>query len=87
LNWTDNRIVLFFKTIYRAWMKVAHAISWVLTRVILTIVFYLVVAPIGLIGKVFGKDFLDRKFDRHEDTYWIPRPQEEFDKTACENQF
>jgi len=80
-------IINVLKPVYKAWMKVAHAISWVMTRVILTIVFYLVVTPIGLIGRVFSKEFLDRSFDRDKETYWIPNPNKEFDKNSCENQF
>jgi len=82
-----TQIKSIFRIVYKAWMKVAHAVSWALTRVILTIVFYLIMTPIGLIGRVFGKEFLDRSFDRDKETYWIPVSHEESDKTSCENQF
>lgn len=55
-----------------AWMKMAYLLGQVMTRVILSLAFYLVITPLGLIMKMFGKDQLHRKFDRSASTYWIP---------------
>lgn len=58
------------KSIYKAWMGAAFAIGWVVSRVILFILFYLVILPIGLVSRIFGKDFLNVKLDKQEETYW-----------------
>lgn len=50
------------KPVHRVWMTFAMSIGWVMTRVILSILFYTVVTPIGLIARLFGKDFLDTSF-------------------------
>ena len=70
------------KYVYIAWMSVAIAIGFVVSNVILTVFFFLVITPIGLVTRLFGKDFLALKIDREAPTYWIPR--ERATKTAGE---
>ncbi len=60
------------KPIEWAWMKMAHFMGQIMTRVILTITFYLAITPIGLLRRLFGKDSLNRKFDKDAASYWIP---------------
>ena len=52
------------------WMKFAMVMGAVMTRVILTIVFIIVVTPIGILMRTFGKDPMRLK-KRSEDSYWI----------------
>lgn len=40
---------------YRGWMRFAHAIGWFNSRVLLTIVYFVVIMPIGLIMRAAGK--------------------------------
>ena len=68
-------------------MKVAHALGWFNTRLILIVLFYLVFTPIGLVLRLFGKDLLNRKIDPEAKSYWIPRPKEPFDEKRYERQF
>ena len=75
------------KPVQKIWMSLAIGIGWFMTRVILTILFYLVVTPIGILAKIFGKRFLDLKFDKNTDSYWIARESVKFDKRSYENQF
>jgi saxitoxin biosynthesis operon SxtJ-like protein len=58
---------------YIAWMTMAFALGFVMSQVILTLLFFLLVTPIGLVARLFGKDFLNRKLDRQATSYWIPR--------------
>jgi len=58
------------KPIYLAWMTFAVILGWIMTRVILTVIFYLIVTPIGLIAKLFRHKFLDLTFRSEKDTYW-----------------
>ena len=55
-----------------AWMKLAHLLGMVMTRVILTMTFYLVITPMGLLVRLLGKDLLKMKFDRRAASYWVP---------------
>ena len=72
---------------YAGWMKVAHAIGGVITTVILSMVFFFLFTPVGIILKLLGKDHLESKIDRHAKTYWHPRPQEQVEKERHLQQF
>ncbi len=78
---------ILLKPIQKIWMTLAVSIGWVMTRVILSLLFYLVVTPIGILVKMLGKSLLDTKFDTNEDSYWIAREPAKFDKRSYENQF
>ena len=59
------------KPVQTAWMTLALLMGWVMTRVILAIVFYLVITPIGLVIRLSGKDFMNRSFPGNEGSYWL----------------
>jgi len=61
------------KPIYIGWMSLAFVLGFVVSTTLLTLIFYLVVTPVGLIARLAGRDFLNRKFDRRIATYWIRR--------------
>lgn len=54
------------------WMLLAKALSVVMTFVLLTIVFYVVVTPLGLLMKLLGKDLLNKKFPVKDKSFWVP---------------
>lgn len=58
------------KPIYLIWMTFAVIIGWIMTRVILAVIFYLIVTPISLIAKLFRHKFLDLTFRTENDTHW-----------------
>ncbi len=57
---------------YVAWMSFAVIMGFFMFRVILVILYYLAILPIGLISRVFGRDVLDRDFSKKKESYWIP---------------
>ncbi len=57
--------------IYKVWMRFGLIMSKVMTPLIMGIVFYFVITPVGLFRKVFAKDSLARKFDE-TDSYRVP---------------
>lgn len=59
------------KPFYLVWMALAFTLGFVMTRVLLTLVFFLVVTPIGLVMRAFGRDPLHRRIDRSTASYWI----------------
>ena len=67
-------------------MKFAHALGWVNTRIILTLVYLLVMTPLALIFKVVGKDPMNRKFGG-QDSYWIKRESNAFGRDSYRRQF
>jgi hypothetical protein len=75
------------KPFQKLWMIISILIGWVMTRLILIILFYGILTPIGIIARLCGKDFLDRKFNKNANSYWISRETVECAKKSYENQF
>jgi hypothetical protein len=75
------------KEVYLAWMSLAFVLGFVISHVILTVFFFLVITPIGLIARCFGKDFLSLKLDRRAATYWIQRERKAKSTAEYERQF
>ena len=64
---------IILKPIYISWMSFAIILGWFMTRFILSLLFYLIVTPIGLITRVLGKDFLELKKEASNGSYWNQR--------------
>ena len=63
--------------VHTGWMWVGHILGWINTRILLSIVFYALVTPIGLVSRLMGKDTMRRAFDETSTTYRVvrsPRP-------------
>ena len=75
------------KWIYIGWMSIAFVLGFVMAHVILTLLFYLVITPIGLVARLFGQDFLSRKLNRAAKSYWIPRDKKVKSAQDYERQF
>ena len=58
---------------FRLWMKLAEGMGWVMTRVLLTIFFFLFLTPFGIVMKLFGKTTLDTAWRDGKTTYWIDK--------------
>jgi hypothetical protein len=71
--------------LYKAWMALGHALGWINSRIILGIVFFVVVMPIGLVMRLFGKDFLSMRPNR-SGSYWVQREQK-LTPQSMRNQF
>lgn len=66
-------IPIILKPICIVWMSFAIILGWFMTRFILSLLFYLIVTPIGLITRVLGKDFLELKKEASNGSYWNQR--------------
>jgi hypothetical protein len=71
--------------LYKVWMAFGHALGWVNSRIILGIVFFVVVMPMGLVMRLFGKDFLSMRPNR-SGSYWVQR-QQKLTPQSMRNQF
>jgi hypothetical protein len=77
----------FLKPFYLLWMGLAVTIGHVMSRVILTLIFVLVFAPVGLVMRMLRKDLLKEKFDPSASSYWIQGKNKPFDPTTTEKQY
>ena len=75
------------KTVYLGWMGIAVVIGSIVTPLILTIFFFLVLTPVGLFFRLTGRDVLNRKLDRDAPTYWIKKDYPITDRSRYENFF
>jgi len=61
------------KPLQKAWMALAAVLGFFMSRLILIILFYLILTPVSLIPRLFGKRFLDLKPDPNFPSYWNKR--------------
>ncbi len=59
--------------IHKGWMALGAVLGWVNTRIILGVVFYGIVTPIGLVRGWLGKDPMGRQLQPDLETYKVPR--------------
>ena len=78
---------ILLKPLHKAWMTLAVLLGWLMTRVVLTLLFYGVFTPFGAIARLFGKQFLESKWDRSRKSYWIAREHRPIRKSDYERPF
>lgn len=80
-------IPVVLKPIYWIWMILAIVLGWIMTRVILSLLFYIVITPIGTLSRLSGNRFLDLKWNRTKATYWNYRNTKQRNDEDYEKQF
>ncbi|CAN5630829.1 hypothetical protein BH23BAC4_BH23BAC4_13080 [soil metagenome] len=76
------------RNLYRVWMGVALVLGVVMTRVMLTLVYFLAVTPTGILRRTFGKSPVLTRPDPELSSYWIHRDSNERDpREALERLF
>ena len=60
--------------VYRIWMTVGEALGWVNTRILLGVVFYGLITPMGLIRRLRREDPMRRRHDPAAQSYRVPKP-------------
>lgn len=67
------------KQVHRGWMKVGHVLGAINTNIILGIVYYGLITPMGLVMRFMGKDPMHRVLAKKATTYRVvraPRPRQ-----------
>ena len=70
----------------RVWTALASALGYVMTRLILALVFFLIVTPIGVVKRLTGWDPLGRRTRRGE-SYWQTYPERQQDPRHFEKMY
>ena len=78
---------IILKPFYMIWMIFAVILGWFMTKVILSLLFFLVVTPIGLVLKIMGKDLLELKKQEVQGSYWNMRESKKEQNQNYEKQF
>lgn len=71
----------------KAWMGFAVVLGFFMSHLILSILFYAVITPIGMMMRVFGKDVLDQKIDKSSGSYWKARDEAIKPEESYQNQY
>ncbi len=58
------------KWVYGPWMIGALMLGWIVTRILLTLVFFLVVTPVGFLQRLFGKRVIEVAWKADAARYW-----------------
>lgn len=70
----------------RVWMKLGDLMGKVVSPLVLGVIFFLLITPVGLIGRLFGRDELRLKRSSGN-TYWIDRDPSGPAGDSFKNQF
>lgn len=62
---------LALRPVYVLWMKIGHVLGWINTRIILSVIFYVIFSPVAFVLLVLRKDPMCRKLDKDMQTYRI----------------
>ena len=56
----------------RLWVRLIGGLGWINNRILLAVIFFGLITPIGFILRMFGKDLLNHKIDPQAETYLTP---------------
>ena len=73
----------FLNTLNKIWFKFGLLLGKIISPIVMGIIFFFVVTPIGLLMKLLQKDLLNLKFNKNK-TYWIEKSGP---KSKMKNQF
>ena len=57
----------------KIWIKLGEVLGIIISPIVMFLVYFIVLTPISLIIRLFGKDLLGLKFFKKNDSYWIIR--------------
>lgn len=60
---------------FKIWMKFGELMNKLISKIVIFIIFYFLITPIGFITRLFGSDFLDKK-NKHKKTFWKDRKEQ-----------
>jgi len=63
------------KPVYDLWLKIAHFMGTMITKIMLTLVYYLVITPFAIIKRLFWGSPIPLKPDKNKSTYWVSRSE------------
>jgi len=71
------------KPLNNSWIKLGEMLGKIISPIVMALIFFLILTPLSLIIRIFGKDLLKIKFSK-DNSYWIKR---EKNITSMDKQF
>ena len=63
----------FLTPLNRLWFKFGMILGAIVAPIVMGFIFFLVVTPIGLVMSILGKDLLNKRYNKKQETYWVKR--------------
>ncbi len=57
----------------KAWIKLGEILGRIIAPIVMAIVYFLILTPISLLVRLFGKDLIGMKFSNDIKSYWVKR--------------
>jgi hypothetical protein len=54
------------------WTRFSHAMAVASNHAILALTFFLIIWPVGVMMRIFGKDPMERRFNSEVESYFVP---------------
>ncbi len=58
---------------HRWWFRPGLALGGLIAPLVMALIYFLMIAPIGLVMRLLGKDSLNRRLSKEASTYWVER--------------
>ena len=68
----------------KTWIKFGEILGLIIAPIVMSLVYFVILTPVSLIARLFGKDLLGLKFIKENETYWIKRKK---NLTSMDKQF
>lgn len=76
----------FRRVLFNYWMKFARILGIVNTNILLTLFYVIIIGPMAVMMKLWGKDLLDRKAEERS-SYWYDKESQKPDLERSKHQF
>lgn len=74
-------------TLNRLWMRFGNLLNRIVNPLVLGLMYLILIMPVGVVMKLFGRDIMQRKFDSRTDSYWQHRENPTTKPENFHNQF
>lgn len=77
----------WLRGLYKVWMALAIVLGFISSHLLLAILYYFVLTPLGLVMRSFGRDPLLKRHDTTMSTYWEKKEKKDYSKKQYEKMF
>ena len=64
---------MYKRQLNNLWIKFGEILGKVIAPIVMAVVYFLILTPISLLVRLFGKDLIEMKFNNNIKSYWIKR--------------
>ena len=65
----------FLTPLNKSWFKFGMLLGSIISPIVMGLIFFIVMTPIGLLMKIFNKDLLKKNYNKDKESYWIKKNQ------------